>query len=123
MKELREMIRDLRADHDLKQEALAKYLNIKQQTYSSYETGRLQIPAWVVVELAKYYKVSTDYLLGADTSYLESVNLSKQYLADITLYDVVYEIKGFKPHSRRELMRFIKYLKSTEEHEAERESK
>ena len=123
MKELREMIRDLRADHDLKQEALAKYLNIKQQTYSSYETGRRQIPAWVVVELAKYYKVSTDYLLGADTNYLESVNLSKQYLSDVTLYDVVYEIKGLKLHNRKELMRFIKYLKSTEEHEAERERK
>lgn len=123
MKELREMIRDLREDHDLKQKTVAKYLNIKQQTYSSYETGRRQIPAWVVVELARYYKVSTDYLLGADTSYLESINLSEQYLIDISLYDVVYEIKGLKLHSRKELMRFIQYLKSAEENEASRKRK
>lgn len=120
MKELRELIREMREDRDLKQREIASYLRVTQQVYSSYETGRSQIPAWVVAKLAKYYKVSTDYLLGADTSYLESVNLSKRYLSDITLYDVVYEIQELKPRSRRELMRFIKYLKSVEEHEAER---
>ena len=37
MKELRDIIRDLREDHDLKQKTVAEYLDISQQTYSNYE--------------------------------------------------------------------------------------
>ena len=57
-------IKDLREDHDLTQRQVADYLNIKQNTYSQYETGTRQIPVEVLIELASLYKTSTDYLLG-----------------------------------------------------------
>ena len=57
-------IKDLREDHDLTQKELASYLHIKQNTYSQYENGRRQIPLDCLIALAKYYKTSTDYLLG-----------------------------------------------------------
>lgn len=76
MKELRTIIRDLREDNDIKQKAVAEYLGVSQQTYSNYENGHREIPIWVVVQLSKYYKVSTDYLLGADFGYLGNTNLS-----------------------------------------------
>lgn len=57
-------IRDLREDHDLTQQQVADYLNIRQNTYSQYETGSRQIPVEVLVALAVLYKTSTDYLLG-----------------------------------------------------------
>lgn len=56
-------IRDLREDHDLKQQDLADYLNTTQKTYSRYETGERNIPTEVLIELANYYSVSVDYLL------------------------------------------------------------
>ena len=56
-------IKDLREDADLSQSALADYLNIKQNTYSQYETGKRQIPIECLIKLARYYRVSTDYLL------------------------------------------------------------
>lgn len=114
MKELREMIRDLRTDHDLKQKEVAQHLNIAQQTYSNYERGHRQIPAWVIVELAKYYKVSTDYLLGADTSYLGITNLGKTYVANITMYDMMYAIQTLNPQSRKNLLSYLRYLKNSE---------
>ena len=58
------IIRDLREDHDLTQQQVADYLNIRQNTYSQYETGSRQIPVEVLVALAVLYKTSTDYLLG-----------------------------------------------------------
>ena len=64
MKELRTIIRDLREDNDIKQKAIAEYLGVSQQTYSNYENGHREIPIWAVIKLSKYYKVSTDYLLG-----------------------------------------------------------
>ena len=57
-------IRDLREDHDLTQQQVADYLNIRQNTYSQYETGSRQIPMDVLIALAALYKTSTDYLLG-----------------------------------------------------------
>lgn len=57
-------IKDLREDHDLTQQELATYLHIKQNTYSQYENGHRQLPIEILIALAKYYKTSTDYILG-----------------------------------------------------------
>lgn len=59
-----ERIRNLREDHDLKQEDLAKLLNCTQACYSNYENGKRDIPTEVLRILANYYHVSIDYLLG-----------------------------------------------------------
>ena len=57
-------LRDLRQDRDLKQKEIAALLKIDQRVYSTYETGRREIPAHHAVALADFYKTSTDYLFG-----------------------------------------------------------
>lgn len=57
-------IKDLREDRDLTQREVAAYLHIKQNTYSQYETGQRQLPIEILIALAKFYRTSTDYLLG-----------------------------------------------------------
>lgn len=57
-------IKDLREDLDLTQREIADFLKIKQNTYSQYENGQRQIPIEALIALAKYYKTSTDYILG-----------------------------------------------------------
>ncbi len=57
-------IRDLREDNDITQSKIAKYLNCSQQVYSNYELGQRDIPTDVLIKLADFYGVSTDYLLG-----------------------------------------------------------
>lgn len=59
-----ERIRNLREDHDLKQEDIARLLHCTQACYSNYETGKRDIPTEVLHTLADYYHVSIDYLLG-----------------------------------------------------------
>ena len=60
----RNRLRDLREDRDLKQAALADYLQIHQTTYSDYELDKLNVPINVLHALADYYDTSIDYLLG-----------------------------------------------------------
>ena len=55
---------DLREDHDLTQKAIAEYLSIHPNVYRRYEKGAREFPLEIVVKLADYYQVSTDYLLG-----------------------------------------------------------
>ena len=57
-------IRDLREDSDLNQTQVAEYLGMSQTGYSKYETGENDIPTQVLIKLASFYKVTTDYLLG-----------------------------------------------------------
>lgn len=57
-------LKDLREDHDMTQEEVAKYLNMNRNVYRRYETGEREVPVWALIELAKLYEVSTDYLLG-----------------------------------------------------------
>jgi len=57
-------LRDLREDHDKKQEDIAKILDISRQQYQLYESGKRELPMHHFVVLAKYYNVSLDYLAG-----------------------------------------------------------
>ena len=57
-------MRDLREDSDRTPKNIADLLNMHRRVYRRYESGERETPAWVVVKLADYYNVSTDYLLG-----------------------------------------------------------
>ena len=61
---MRLRIKDLREDSDIPQRVIAEYLNIKQNTYSQYENEQRQIPLDLLIKLAEYFNVSTDYILG-----------------------------------------------------------
>ena len=57
-------MKDLREDHDLSQEDIAKVLQTTQEQVSKYETGRQVMGIDKYIKLAKYYNVSLDYLTG-----------------------------------------------------------
>lgn len=57
-------LRDLREDRDLKQEAVARILDITRQQYQLYESGKRELPMHHFTTLAAYYNVSLDYLAG-----------------------------------------------------------
>lgn len=58
------MIRAMREDNDKTQKQIAEYLHCSQQVYSNYELGQRDIPTDVLIRLADFYNVSTDFLLG-----------------------------------------------------------
>ena len=57
-------IEDLRIDHDLTQNDIAKILSCPREVYRRYEKGSRQIPVDYLIKLANYYGCSTDYILG-----------------------------------------------------------
>ncbi|MBC1227584.1 helix-turn-helix transcriptional regulator [Listeria booriae] len=56
-------IRAIREDNDITQAQMAAYLNISQNTYSQYETGKIEWTASTLIQIADYFDVSVDYLL------------------------------------------------------------
>ena len=57
-------IRDLREDRDLKQREIAELLLCDQSLYSKYERGEREMPLHLAIQLAEFYDVSVDYLVG-----------------------------------------------------------
>lgn len=63
MKEYKDIIRELREDHDMTQTQVANILGTSQQIYSRYELGERELPIRHLITLCKYYGVSADYVL------------------------------------------------------------
>lgn len=57
-------LKELREDRDLKQINIANLLDMKQPQYARYEIGKRDLPLDNLIELAKFYNTSTDYILG-----------------------------------------------------------
>lgn len=55
---------DLREDHDKTQKQIADVLHCHVGVYKRYENGTREIPASMLIVLARYYEVSIDYILG-----------------------------------------------------------
>ncbi|HBC4464415.1 helix-turn-helix transcriptional regulator [Enterococcus faecalis] len=56
-------IRSIREDNDVTQQKMAELLNVSQNTYSQYETGKIEWTASTLIKIADYFDVSVDYLL------------------------------------------------------------
>ncbi|AVU91265.1 TPA: helix-turn-helix transcriptional regulator [Listeria monocytogenes] len=56
-------IRSIREDNDMTQQQMADLLNVSQNTYSQYETGKIEWTASTLIKIADYFDVSIDYLL------------------------------------------------------------
>lgn len=59
-----ERLRTLREKHELTQKEVAEQLHTSQSYYAQYENDRRPIPFERVVELARIYNVSIDYIAG-----------------------------------------------------------
>lgn len=57
-------IRDLRKQKKMSQSELAKIIGVTQTTITAWETGKAEPSSSAVANLADYFGVTTDYLLG-----------------------------------------------------------
>lgn len=91
-----ESIKVLRENREMTQTDLAKYLGITRSSVNAWEMG-ISVPSTqYIVELAKLFKVSTDYLLGIEKTATVSVaGLSEK---DIQIVDSLVEHLRRKNH-------------------------
>ncbi len=59
-------IRELRASYNMSQVELAKALGVSKQCVSNWENDNIQPSIEMLVKLANFFHVKTDYLLGLD---------------------------------------------------------
>ena len=64
MIKLSERLLALRLEQDLSQKSLVKKMGLALNTYVRYERGEREPTASVLVQIADFYDVSLDYLVG-----------------------------------------------------------
>ena len=57
-------LKELREDRDYKQNDIAIFLKVANNTYCNYENDKRLIPYDLIIKLAYFYNVSVDYILG-----------------------------------------------------------
>lgn len=81
---LNRRIRELRQSRGFSQVELASKLGVTKQSVSNWENDNIQPSIEMLIQLAKVFSVSTDYLLGLDdVHYLQVDGLSSAEVAHI----------------------------------------
>ncbi len=71
-------LRDIRKDNKFTQAELGELIGTSRATVNSWEMGISLPSTQFLIRLAKLYKVSTDYLLGIETSELVDISHLKK---------------------------------------------
>lgn len=68
MNNINEKLTEIRKSHNLTMKQVAEGIGMKPDSYRNYESGRLQPNLDTICKLADFYNVTTDFLLGRDTT-------------------------------------------------------
>lgn len=84
---IQERLKDLRVEKGLTLEQLSQQTKIPASTLGSYESDDYkEIPHRNIIDLAKFYEVSTDYLLGlTENRQHDNISISDLHLSDAAL--------------------------------------
>ena len=101
-----ELMAELRQDRGLTQKELGKILSVSTGTISNYENGVHYPDLEKLVQLADYFQVSTDYLLGR-REYTKTARAAQTYHSqDETLTKIIHGLLQL-PEDRRQALALI----------------
>lgn len=90
---LSENIKKLRQARNISQVELAKVLFVSKQSVSNWENGNIMPSVDMLIKIANYFSVSTDYLLGLDKKeHIDTDGLTPEQIAHIKL--IINDIKN-----------------------------
>lgn len=83
---INEMIRKLRKDFNISQVELASKLGVTKQCVSNWENDNILPSVEMLIKLSSYFNVSTDYLLGLNsTNTIDVTGLTDEEISHIKL--------------------------------------
>lgn len=74
-------LKELREEKGLKQSELAKILNISSSSVGMYETDRREPDDDLKLEIANYFNVSVDYLMGKTNKRNSAISHDNEFIA------------------------------------------
>lgn len=105
-----DILKRLRKNRNLNQKQFANKVFVSPSAISQYETGRIMPSRETLERIAKYFDVSTDYLLG--TSPIAEVEelLNQDYCTGVTVSELVDKCMNVKGKHRETLLDIVESL-------------
>ena len=94
------------------QEELARELFVSPGTISNYENNVHYPDVEKLIQLAKYFDVTTDYLLGLSTCCLSPETLEQRMGNGKTWSQILSDIQGLTPDRQKALLRVLNDMKT-----------
>lgn len=101
-------LEQLREENDLTKKQVAQILNVSNSIYTRWENGKEIIPTRRIYQIANYYKVNIDYLLG-----LSSNRISLFTNNDIVIPIVAKRVREIRKDFNETLREFAKRLNTS----------
>ena len=103
-----DILAELREDRGLNQKQLAEEFHVSNSSISSLETGYRVPSVEMLVNLAAYFDVTTDYLLGLSDSSLSPSVLSKRIAQEVTAAELISMIESLTLQQKSALILVLK---------------
>lgn len=102
-------LRELRKTNKLTQKELGEIFNVDQTTISKLETGQQTFTSQLLTTAANYFSVTTDYLLGNDTS-PENKKIPKDLKKILDEEEITLNGRMVSPEDKEKMLRIIEAL-------------
>ena len=97
----------LREKNNLTQQQMADLFGIQRPTYTRYEKGERQPDFDLLIKIASYFGVTTDYLLGKE----DEPTPKKDSLDDVQ-FAFYGDVSDFTEEERRDLANFVEFIRA-----------
>lgn len=101
-------LRMLRKEHKVTQAQLASFLNLDASTISKYEKADVTPSTDILLKIAQFFDVPTDFLLGSDTKKSPATEVA----SDEEVEALRNLVRQLTPEQQAELLRYGQYLAS-----------
>lgn len=79
-------LKKIRENRKISQEEIASFLGIKKITYFKYESGEINVPIPKLIEIARYFETTPNYLLGFDEIKIQEKNKKNEIYEERLLF-------------------------------------
>ncbi len=105
---LKDKLKQLREQHKLTKKQAAEGIGMTERAYIAYEYGERDVSTEQLSKIADFYHVTTDYLLGRDTSEPEPLDsLAGQFNMTALEKKIVEGYLELPENMRGDLMEFL----------------
>lgn len=116
-------IRELRKSMSISQEALAEVIHTTQQAVSRMENHAYDIPSESLIEMAKYFNVTADYILGVSDTKRDYNGQYRMNQEMDKCYDIVQRYQRLSETNKKTLRCILERLEQAQRESEEASAK
>lgn len=116
---MKNRIKELRKRHNMSQEALGAVIHTSQQAVSKMELNSCAISADLLIKMAQYFNVTTDYILGLSETKRDLIGQIRMDQDMEQCYDIVLRYRNLSDINQNTLRCVLKRLEQAQLEETE----